>query len=283
MHKKTDAQLVVNYPCEHGEGPVWDKQRRRLLWVDMKNPVIHEYDPAKSSHTLHFAPEPACALAPLEAGVLTVAFAKQICRINQGTTQVDGIADVEPDLPKNRCNDGKVDPTGRFWIGTMSLDERPEGAGSLYRLERNGSLTRVLGDLTVANGLDWATDGRTMFFIDSPQREIWAFDFNPADSSISNKRTAVTVPDSLGVPDGMAVDADDTLWVAHWGSGCVCRWNPRNGKLLARVETGCPHTTSCIFGGSDGKNLYITTSRLGLSFSQLDGAPDSGSLFMTRT
>lgn len=139
----------------------------------------------------------------------------------------------------------------------------------------------VLDGLTIANGMGWTADARTMFFIDSPTREVCAFDFDPANSSISNRRTAVRVPDELGLPDGMCVARDNTIWVAHWGAGCVCRWDPRSGDLIEQITTGCPHTSSCCLG--PGGRLYITTSQLGLDEASLAAAPMSGRLFKHET
>ena len=134
----------------------------------------------------------------------------------------------------------------------------------------------VLEGLTIANGMGWTADARTMFFIDSPTREVWAFDFDLADSTITNRRTVVRVPEELGFPDGMCVAPDDTIWVAHWGAGCVCRWDPRTGAMLEKIPTDCPHTSSCCLG--PGAALFITTSRLGLDEPSLAAAPLSGTL-----
>ena len=271
------AHRVCDLLASHGEGPVWDAVGERLFWVDLTAGRLHALDPSDASVTTRGFSEPVCAAAPQADGRLLVAFAKRLAWVDWETGDVvETICDVEPGLPQNRCNDGKTDPAGRFWIGTMSNDGSVAGAGSLYRLDE-GRLTRVMGDLTIANGLGWSGDGRTMFFIDSPTREVWAFDFDPVDSTISNRRTVVRVPEELGLPDGMCVAPDDTLWVAHWGAGCVCHWDAGRGELLASVQTGCPHTSSCCLG-PDG-SLYITTSQLGLDKAALAAAPESGGLF----
>jgi sugar lactone lactonase YvrE len=223
--------------------------------------------------------EPVCAVAPITRDRMLIAFAKRLAYVNLPDLSIEQICQVEPDIPGNLCNDGKMDPAGRFWIGTMSNDDSITGSGSLYRLDQDGRLTRVLENLTISNGMGWSRDLRTMYFIDSPTREVWAFDFDPVDSSITNRRTVVKVPEDLGLPDGMDVGDDGTLWVAHWGPGCVCQWCPLSGKLLTRINTGCPHTSACCFGGDDGKKLFITTSRLELFPCQLEETPCSGSLF----
>ncbi|MCX6970155.1 MAG: SMP-30/gluconolactonase/LRE family protein [Verrucomicrobia bacterium] len=230
------AELLVNNQATHGEGPVW--AGGILYWVDLTGCRMHAWRAADGTvRDFQFA-EPVCAVTSLNEGRLLIAFAKRLAYVNLADLSCEEICKVEPDRPENRCNDGKMDPAGRFWIGTMSNDGSVQGAGALYRLDEGGRLTRILDNLTIENGMGWSNDSRTMYFIDSPTREIWAFDFDSSDSSIRNRRTVVSVPDGLGVPDGMEVGHDDTLWVAHWGAGCVCQWCPKSGRLLQRVDTG---------------------------------------------
>lgn len=275
------AQLLVDNRATHGEGPIWDTFHNRLLWVDLLGCKLHALDPATGAFDTRTFAEPVCVAAPQADGRLLVAFAKRVAWVDWDSGAiVDTLCDVEPDMPRNRSNDGKIDPSGRFWVGTMTGGGAVPGAGSLYRLDGR-KLTRVLDGLTVANGMGWSADRRTMFFIDSRAREVWGFDFDARDSSIANRRAVVRVPEELGVPDGMCVAADGTLWVAHWGAGCACRWDPASGRLLERADTGCPHTSSCCLG-PDG-SLYITTSRVGLNEAALAAAPHSGGLFRLET
>jgi sugar lactone lactonase YvrE len=279
--KKANATLVADIRSTHGEGPCWDAALQRLLWVDMIERRVNSFDPVTTKVVSHPFAEPVCVVVPEANGRHLIALAKRLVSVELAAGDVREVASVEPDLPGNRCNDGKMDPAGRFWIGTMSNDGSVPGAGSLYRLDEGKHLTPILRDLTISNGMDWTPDGRTMFFTDSAAREVWAFDFDPADSSISNRHTVVHVPEELGLPDGMALGADGTLWVAHWGPGCVCQWDPKTGTLLQRINTGCPHTTSCCFGAAG--ELYITTSRLGLDPDTLATHPQSGGLFHWQT
>jgi sugar lactone lactonase YvrE len=269
------AEPLVNNQASHGEGPVW--ANGILYWVDLTGCRLHSWKASDGTLRDFQFTEPVCAVSPLADGRLLIAFAKRLAYVNLADLACEEICQVEPELPDTRCNDGKMDPAGRFWIGTMSLGGKVKGAGSLYRLDEGGRLTRVLDQLTIANGMGWSADQKTMYFIDSPTREVWAFDFDSSDSSIRNRRTVVRVPDGLGVPDGMEVGRDGTLWVAHWGAGCVCQWCPQSGLLLQRVHTGCPHTSSCCFSGEG--HLYITTSRLGLDEAALAAHPQSGGLF----
>lgn len=278
----TQAEHIAGPRCLHGEGPIWSPFHQRLFWLDQHGCQIHALDPISGAVDSRRFPNSICAVAPTSSSRLLAAFAKELAWVDWPSALVTGITPVEPCDSGTRCNDGKRDPAGRFWIGTMSREGDVKGAGSLYRLEDDGRLSRVLTGLTIANGLDWSADGTTMYFIDSPTREIWAFDFDQVRSGISNRRTVVRVPEALGWPDGMTIASDGTIWVAHWGAGCVARWNPINGQLLDRIDTGCPHTSSCAFAGSDGRDLYITTSQLGLPPDSLLSAPLSGSLFRAR-
>jgi len=269
------AELLIDNRASHGEGPVWNGGV--LYWVDLTACRLHAWRASDGTVSDFQFAEPVCTVAPVADGRLLIAFAKRLAYVNLADLSIEEICKVEPEIPGNRCNDGKMDPSGRFWIGTMSNDGSVEGAGALYRLDAGGRLTRVLEHLTISNGMGWSRDSKTMYFIDSPTREIWAFDFDSTDSSIRNRRTVVRVPDDLGVPDGMTVGTDGTLWVAHWGAGCVCQWCPKSGRLLQRVDTGCPHTSSCCF--SDEGHLYITTSRLDLDAAALSTHLHSGGLF----
>jgi len=272
--------LAPGVLAAHGEGPVWDAAYGRLFWVDVTGAQLHSCDASGGTVETRDFNEPVCAVAPFASGRLLFAFAKRIAWVDRASGKVTStVCEVEPQMPGNRCNDGKLDPAGRFWIGTMSKDGSVPGAGALYRLDGE-RLVPVLDGLTIANGMGWTAEARTMFFIDSPTREVWAFDFDPADSSITNRRVVVKVPEELGLPDGMCVAPDDTIWIAHWGAGCVCRWDPRTGQRLEKIETGCPHTSSCCLGPEG--SIFITTSRLGMSESALRAAPLSGALFLAR-
>lgn len=276
IRRDVPATLLVDSQSELGEGPIWNAQSETLHWVDITGRRLHTLHVPSNRHKVVRFEEMVCAVAFIPEQKLLVAFAKRLAIFDPLHGSIEEVCQVEPNQPENRCNDGKLDPAGRFWIGTMAQSGEKKGAGSLYRLDGN-HLTRVLDNLTIPNGLGWSEDGKTMFYIDSPTREIWAFDFDPSDSSITNRRTVVRIPESLGIPDGMSVGPDGALWVANWGSGTVCEWDPRSGELLRTITTGCPLTTSCCFGA--GGDLYITTARIGMDTETLAAAPNSGGLF----
>ena len=276
------AEVVVNAGAAHGEGPVWDARTERLYWVDLTGKALHATNVASGADRVIEFDDLVCAIAPCAGGGLVAALNKRIVAVAPATGETGPVAVTVTERPDVRCNDGKCGPDGRFWIGTMSLDGTVEGAGALFRVDPDGRVCRMLDNLTISNGMAWSLDGRTMYFIDTPAMEVWAFDFDAEAGEISNRRTAVAVPKDTGFPDGMTIDVEGMLWVAHWGGGRVCRWDPRTGKRLAEVELPVQNVSSCAFGGADLDVLYITTSRLGLDEEVLSKEPLAGGLFRAR-
>ena len=182
----------------------------------------------------------------------------------------------EPDLPDNRCNDGKVDRAGRFWAGTMDRTER-SASGSLYRLDPGLHCVRIDSGYAVTNGPAFSRDGRTMYHTDSARQTIYAFDLDE-DGNAANRRVFAQFGEGQGYPDGMTLDAEDCLWIAFWDGWCVRRLSPR-GECLSEIATPIQRPTSCAFGGERLDELYITSARRDLSPSELERQPQAGGLF----
>jgi sugar lactone lactonase YvrE len=197
------------------------------------------------------------------------------------TGQVEIVADPEKHLPGNRFNDGKCDPAGRFWAGTLALDGTPEVA-SLYRLDADLSVRKMLGEVTCSNGIVWTRDSQTMYYIDTGLRRIDAFDYDHKTGDISGRRTAFEVPPEMGYPDGSTLDSEGMLWVALWQGSAVSRWNPETGELLQTISVPAPNVTSCALGGASLNELYITTARNGMSEEAIESNPLAGGLFRAR-
>jgi sugar lactone lactonase YvrE len=189
------------------------------------------------------------------------------------------VAPVEADVTQNRMNDGKCDPAGRFFAGTMSFDPTP-GTGAFYRLDPDLSVTRVLDGVTLSNGLDWSPHQRTLYYIDSMTQGVDAFSFDVRTGRLSDRRRLITIPADVGLPDGMTVDAEGYLWVALHGSGTVRRFSP-DGSLERVVRLPVSHVTCCAFGGADYSDLYITSMTYGLE-QKIRDEPLAGSLFRCR-
>ena len=277
---KSDVTLALDLQAELGEGPVWDPRAACLYFVDIPRGRVHSYDPATGASRVSHVDRMVGAVATTERGDLILAVQSGFARLDLAAGRMRMIAEIDADRPDLRMNDGKCDPAGRFWAGTMALDERP-GAGALYRLDPDGRVHAMLRDVTISNGLDWSDDGRTMYFIDSPTQSVDAFDFDVAGGTIANRRTLVRIPPDDGMPDGLALDADGYMWVSLWGGGAVHRYAPDGTRdAVVRVPTGYP--TSCAFGGSDLGDLYITTASVKLSPQERADQPQAGGLFRAR-
>jgi sugar lactone lactonase YvrE len=277
-----DADLVLPLRADLGEGPVWDARTQRLMFVDIHAGRIHEYDPVTQALGTIEAGSMVGCVVPRATGGVVAALTEGLWAID-AKTGAKSLLVVPPGHDPTRCrfNDGKCDPQGRLWAGTMGLQTEPKFA-ALYCFPSANEVRREVADVTVSNGLAWSLDGRTLYYIDSPTRRVDAFDFEPVAGRISNRRPALTLPDGTGVPDGCTLDAEGMLWVAHWGGGCVTRWNPKTAQPLATIRVPAPHTTSCAFGGVNYDTLYITTARRGLTPAQLTQFPESGGIFACR-
>jgi len=183
--------------------------------------------------------------------------------IDRASGEVKMIANPENHLPCNRFNDGKCDPAGRFWAGTMSLSEEPN-AGNVYVLENKLAHTKTIEDVTISNGMAWSLDHQTFYYIDTPTLEIVAYDYEE------------------GYPDGMTIDNECMFWIAHWDGWQVTRWDPNTGEKLYRIKLPVAKVTSCTFGGENLEDLYITSAKIGLTKEELEKQPLAGSLFVMR-
>lgn len=274
---RDDLVCAIPTTCFLGEGPVWSAQDKRLHWIDILAPSILSGDPATGEFTSQAMPELIGAVVPRRRGGLIAAMQTGFKAVDPDTGAVTPIANPELDKPGNRFNDGKCDRRGRFWAATMAINTLP-GEGSLYRLDADGRVTRMDSGFHVSNGLGWSPDNRRFYFTDSGPKSIYVYDFDLESGSIENRRTFVQVPDNVGVPDGLAVDAEGFVWSAHWDGWCVTRYDP-DGKVDRVINLPVPRPTSCAFGGPDMTTLFITSARIRLSAQQLAEAPLSGSVF----
>ena len=263
-----------------GEGPVW--HRGRLIWVDIEGCTVMIHDPATSEDLKIPLPERVgCAWPCANSNRLIVGMQSGIAFLDPDGGNLTHIVDPEPNLPHTRFNDGKTDPLGRFWAGTMDMNEN-EPAGSLYMLDGEQSLTNQWPGVTVSNGLAWDPDGKTLYYIDSPTREVAAFDYDEASGALANRRVAVPIPAGEGFPDGMTIDAEGMLWIALWQGWGVVRYNPRTGERLEKIELPVEKVTSCCFGGTGLDELYITTARIHLNEEAATAQPHAGGLFRVK-
>ena len=276
-----EAELVLDAKAALGEGALWHTERRRLYWVDIDGGVVHEFDPATGRDRAMSVGEKVGTVVPRARGGLMLAVKSGLASFDLESERLALVASPEADIPGNRFNDGKCDPSGRFWAGTMD-DSHAPGRGALYRLDPDMSVHKMAENVSISNGLAWSLDRSTFYYIDSPTAVVAAYDYDDATGAISGRRDVVRVPEELRWPDGMTIDSEGMLWVAHWGPGAVCRWNPNDGSLLERIDVPAAHATSCTFGGEDLGDLYITTARAERTEEELARQPHCGALFKTR-
>ena len=276
------VEIAYETKAELGEGPSWDSEQKVLYWTDIANSVVHVYHPIEGTNETIPIGQNVGAVVVDEHGDLIVATEYGLHRYIMKEKKLELIEDPEVGMSQNRFNDGKCDAKGRFFAGTMDKGGSSP-TGSLYCLNSDMKVEKKLSDLTISNGLAWNMANDTMYFIDTPTRKVFVFDYNLETGEVTNQREVITFPEELGNPDGMTIDTEDKLWIAGWGNGKLSRWDPVKGELLAVFEVPAKQVTSCAFGGDNLDTLYITTARIGLNEQELEQWPLSGSLFRLKT
>lgn len=274
------AQLEIDAKAYLGEGALWHPVEKKLYWINIEGRQLHIFDPASKKDSVFDVHERIGTVVPVEAGGILIALQTGIHCMDTKTGKTRFITNPLPD-PAIRFNDGKCDPSGRFWVGSMHL-EQITGLASLYRMDTDHSMHKMVDHVTISNGIVWSADRKKMYYIDSPLNTVDVFDYDDPSGSIHNRRVAVTIPGETGGPDGMTIDAEGKLWVALWGGYAVGRFDPETGELLQKVEVPAPNITSCAFGDDDLGTLYITTATQDMDETQLKKYPVSGGVFSAR-
>ncbi|QAS52005.1 SMP-30/gluconolactonase/LRE family protein [Halobacillus litoralis] len=276
------VELVLNTKSSLGEGPSWDSEKEVLYWVDILQKKIHQYDPAKNENKTVELNQMPGTIAPRESEGVILGLEQGIYFYNWISEELDPIVDPEEHMPENRFNDGKCDPAGRFWAGTMELDGKP-GEGSLYCLGTDLELMKKIEGVSTSNGLGWSPDLKAMYYIDTPTEQVVRYDFDLDTGEVKNPKPVIHFSDEEGFPDGMTVDEEGMLWIAHWGGGGVSKWNPETGEKLEFISVPAVNVTCCVFGGKDRNELFITTARKDMTEDQLEQYPEAGGLFKVST
>ncbi len=283
------AGLLVDARAGLGEGPVWDPQSNRLIWLDLVDwwnraddptSVVHVHDPDGGAGQAIEVAGGIGSVALRSAGGLVVAGGDGFGTLDLGSGTFRPVAPLGLEKAGHRFNDGGCDPQGRFWAGTAQRSSGRPGECALYRLDTDWQVEKTLSGVTVSNGIGWSPDGEVMYYIDTPTGRIDRFRFDGESGSLGPREVLAEVPDRLGVPDGLAVDAQGCVWVAVWGSSRVLRFTPR-GRLDSEVVLPVSIPTSCAFGGPDLATLYITSAWATLTDEQLSREPHAGGVFAT--
>ncbi len=248
------TEPVGHIRSQWGESPVW--WQGALYYVDIRGQKVLRYDPSDGSERSWDIGQRVGTVVPRESGGLVIAGDHGFFFLDEETGALTPIADPEADKPDNRFNDGKCSPDGRFFAGTISM-VRKTGDAKLYRLDPDLTVHEAFGPVTTSNGIVWSADGKTVYYIDTPRREVLAFDYEAGH--LRNLRSVIATGHIDASPDGMAIDANGHLWIAFCHGGCVSCFDPSNGNELHRIALPCLETTACAFGGPDLSDLYVTT------------------------
>lgn len=273
------AERILKQEALLGEGALWHAPSQTLWWVDIDGHAAHRFDPATGKNQTVPVGDHCGTIVPTPNGGALVARGRGVAWLDFDQARVIPYPVPAEEPRGNRLNDGKCDPAGRLWIGGLSLDGL-QGASHLHRLEPDGRWTRMLGGIGCSNGLVWTADGSRLYYIDTLERRVDAFDFDLERGELFHRRPVYEVPAEAGYPDGMAIDSAGHLWIALWGGGRVICIDPLRGRRVAEVRVAASLVTSCAFGGPRLDQLYITTARH-LPPEQLAREPEAGSIFIT--
>ncbi len=277
MPASTQPDIAFDGHATLGEGPVWDAEQQRLVWLDILPGLVHRFDPATGGGYVFGVGKPVGSAGLRHGGGLVLAVEDGFALLDPGWQRLDQVVYVEHPGPRAWFNEGKCDPAGRFLDGTMAYDLTP-GAGSVYRLGADLAITKLFGGVTISNGLAWTADGATLYYIDSPTQSVDAFDYDTETGRLGNRRRVVDIPAAAGLPDGMTIDTDGCLWVALYGGSAVHRYTP-DGRLDTVLSFPASNITCPVFGGPGLDMLYVTSARDGLDERQLAAQPHAGALF----
>jgi sugar lactone lactonase YvrE len=276
------ASMLYPSQCILGESPLWHAGRKSCYWVDIETSRVFEYRWVdRRLKTWHFDHQVTLVVVDLQ-GMLVLGLRGGLARFNPETGIFQWLLDIEKEKMDHRCNDGSCDSNGRLWIGTMQQDFE-KSAGKLYCIDENLRLHQKLSEVTISNGLVWSPDNSRMYYIDSPTQTVQQFIYNPQTATLRFEKIAIHIPQTMGTPDGMVMDEEAMLWVAHWGGFGVYRWNPFTGKLLQKVQVPVPNVSSCAWVGESLDQLLITTARQHLNEKELEKYPGSGDTFIVKT
>lgn len=272
---------TIDIPFSHrhdlGEAPHWDAPTRTLIYVDIFNGLVHDLDPATGALTTVAVEAPVGFVVPVAGSTERIAACGgSLVRMTPAGIELGRLA-VEAHLTGHRVNDGKADPVGRLWFGTMAKDWA-KGVSGMYCVDEHG-LRQVASGITLSNGLDWDVSRRRMYYVDSPTQQIDVFDYDVATGAVENRRRFAAVPAEDGLPDGLCLDAEGCVWLCLFGGGKIRRFDP-DGAVMSDLAVPVTHPTCPVFGGDDLRTLYVTTSRHKLTPEQRETQTLAGSLLV---
>lgn len=285
IHTLSISKPVCVWPAQAllGEGTLWSVNKQRLYWVDILGHALHAYDPVQHQKTSWQLSQEITAVAECShTDQLLVTLKHAFAYFDLTTQALTVLHQPENEIATNRFNDGKCDVHGKFWAGTMEA-QGLQPTGHFYRFDANGSCTHFPCGFQVTNGPAFTPDGQSMYLNDTVGGRVLRCQLNRQGDVVGTPEDWLRFDTSDGFPDGMTVDKDGRVWIAHWGGGCVTCHDPHTTHELARITLPCSQVTNCCFGGAQLQTLFITTASVGLSPSQMQAQPLAGSVFSVET
>lgn len=251
-----EAELIVDAHCHLGENPLWHPGEKRLYWVDIDQGLLHWFDPATEKHGQQAVGDLVGGFTLQEDGALLLFMNRGAIKLWRGG-QISPVFPPIPGEEAHRFNDVIADPAGRVFCGTLCPTQ--DQPGRLYRLDIDGTRTKVLDDVWISNGMGYTADRKTMYHTDSRAGSIYCFDYDAASGAITNRRVFVTIDGKDGVPDGLTIDVEGGIWSAIHGGSYLARFTP-DGVEERRISVPTANVTSITFGGDTLEDMYITSS-----------------------
>jgi sugar lactone lactonase YvrE len=277
---QSPLECVLDVKASLGEGPVWSVDEQVLYWVDINAPALNRFDPATGINAAWPMPQSIGSFVLRASGGFVAAMRDGFWLVSRDGRPLRRIVGAPYDPAHHRFNDGRADPQGRFWVGSMN-EKRDANTACLYRLDPNLELAAMIPGVMISNGLAWSPDARTMYHSDTPARTVWAWDFDAATGAIANRCVFARFDGDKDRPDGAAVDREGCYWSAFYGAGKVVRLSPA-GERLAEYPLAAMAPTMCAFGGPDLKTLFVTSARQRRDAEELERLPQSGGIFAMR-
>ena len=251
------------------EGPHWEAQNNLIYCVSIEDNMIYAIDPETGEVVTYLTEGPVGCAVLDQKGMILEAEKSGIFRIDPRTKEKQLVAKAHDD-ERIRYNDGKLDPKGRLLVGTMGYDDTYEGKAALYAIEKDGTVRTVLDGLTLANGMGWSPDGKTLYFIDTPTKKVGSYAYDPETGEAIFEKYVIEITDGSN-PDGMCVDMEGMIWVAPYGGEKVCRWDPESGGKVEEIRRPGKKVTSCCLGGIKLEDIFITNAKEGETQKEIAG------------
>ncbi len=275
----SEVQCVYHDRAQLGEGVFWSVREQKVFWIDIEGHRVCRFDPATGKNDSVFVGQQVGTVIENAAGGLVVGLKDGVYALDYETGSLSKWCDPMEGDEANRLNDGKAGPDGRFYVGGTG----PDSEQALYCIDNDTTSYSVLErGITCSNGLAWSRDHKTLYYIDSPQRVVWAYDFEIETGRISNRRVVVDARQEQCVPDGMTIDVEGKLWVAFWEGWGVRRYDPDTGEMMQEIRLPVARVTTCAFGGKDFDTLYIATASIGFEADDWRREPQAGGLFAVK-